>query len=459
MTSPSIFVRSQDQLAADDPDATGMRYTREQVERAFGSAIFREIEERDSALVVRSAAEPAKTIRERREELGFTTVAVAKRAGLKVSDVEAAENSHVRSPFSTLFKLATTLNLPDELSLGRLPGAGADAKFGVRLKEEMNSSFRVLKTENSDQDSTSLALALCEVAWVVEKQCCFEPPSIGDDFPPCADYGEPSHPAYEVGYQLAALTREILGMGADEPVESLRSQVMEYLQIPLVQLPLPKGVAGATVASNGHRGVALSLVGDNRNVWVRRFTLAHELGHLLWDPDERLHAVTVDLYQDLSVHHFIKKQGQFIEARANAFAAEFLAPRFAVANRFLGADDPTKGIREVMEEYGVSFTCARYQIENGSRTYHGTNSALSGLRKLPVIETQPNNEWEVREEATAPFFPESVRESRRGHFASAVVDAESKHEITLHLAAAYLGCSTTEFANVKNFLNKLDQSA
>ena len=64
-------------------------------------------------------------------------------------------------------------------------------------------------------------------------------------------------------------------------------------------------------------------------MWIRRATLAHELGHLLYDPDSRLQNVCVDSYigsrKDPQTY-----ESDFVEQRANAFAIAFLAPIDAV---------------------------------------------------------------------------------------------------------------------------------
>ena len=119
-------------------------------------------------------------------------------------------------------------------------------------------------------------------------------------FHPNDDYGSVQNPAWRIGYNLAEDARRIMGLG-DAPIPSMRELVEERLGIPVIQTRLPETVAGATVMTtdeNGDaaRGVVLNTVGANSNIWIRRVTLAHELGHLLYDPDDRLERVRVDSY-------------------------------------------------------------------------------------------------------------------------------------------------------------------
>ena len=136
-----------------------------------------------------------------------------------------------------------------------------------------------------------------------------------------------------MGYDLAEQAREHLGLG-DEPVPSMRSLVEDNLGIPVIQARLRNEIAGATVAvtdEDGHecRGIVLNTVGQNQNVWVRRATLAHEVGHLLYDPEDRLEGIRVDTYETNDVN---PESGStdYVEQRANAFAIAFLAPLGAV---------------------------------------------------------------------------------------------------------------------------------
>lgn len=452
----SLLVRSQDQIAYDSPQATGVRYTKRQVESQFGQSIFDEIDEFGAAVVVTSLSEPSKTLRERRESMGFDVAAVARRAGVAKAVVENAESSSVSSDFGDLVRLAIALNLPRDLALGRVSGGGADTSFAARLKKEMNAATRTQGDVWTEKTAQALAMSLSEAAWVVEKQYELDAAAQGalSKFDYCPDYGSKINPAYEIGYELAHEARELLGFGKDAPIISLRTQVMEKLHLPLIQLGLPKGIAGATVCSNRYRGVVLNTLGDNSNVWVRRFTLAHELGHLFWDEDERLDVVNVDNYSALKDGQFTGA-GRFIEARANAFAAEFLAPREPVAELFGGETSVETGIRAVMELFGVNFLCARHQVMNGLRLLGVSAQKIANVEASTRVETEPSVDWVAREDSY-PFFPAGVSNSRRGKFSEIVVEAVSQDLITRQLASLYLGCTPEELVGIERFFVNLN---
>ena len=116
------------------------------------------------------------------------------------------------------------------------------------------------------------------------------------EFEPSHDYGH-GEPAWRAGYVLAERTRERLGLGL-EPIESMRDLVEHRLGIPIIQVALPTRIAGATVSSHGQRGIVLNTAGANSNVWIRRTTMAHELAHILFDPEEQLSNVRVDSYDE-----------------------------------------------------------------------------------------------------------------------------------------------------------------
>src|SRR5262249_24422018 len=185
----------------------------------------------------------------------------------------------------------------------------------------------------------------------------------------------------------------------------------------LIQLSLPSQFAGATVAVGGVRGIALNIEGQNENVWARRSTMAHELGHLLWDPDQRLRSLLVDTYRDLEEHPPQRTGIDPVEARANAFALELLAPRQYALEIFKSHGDKRSGVRAVMEYFGVSFTSAKFQLWNAL-------DRQDSLESFVVDDVEPTDEWKGRESFTIDYFrPSSVPQSRRGHFAFLVTEA------------------------------------
>ena len=264
-----------------------------------------------------------------------------------------------------------------------------------------------------------------------------------DNFTPSGEYGNASHPAFKIGYDLAHRTRDILGISQDEPIEPLRELCINRLALPVLRYELPPSIAGATIANN-HSGIVVNVLGRNENVWVQRATIAHELGHLLWDPDQNLKKISVDAYNEIDKGWSNNKDSEYVEQRANSFAAEFLAPMEIAAKMYR-----TEGLRAVMEKFGVSFVLARYQVWNG--LFH-----TEDFGSFEVDSIDATDEWKGRESYTADFFPiESVPISRTGFFSGLVVMAEQEHLISKDTAVQYLQCSEAEYDKSKALIRGL----
>ena len=220
----------------------------------------------------------------------------------------------------------------------------------------------------------------------------------------------------------------------------MRTLVEDRLGIPVVQVELGQNIAGATVVTKDEdgreaRGVVLNTVGENENVWVRRATLAHELGHLLFDPNAQLENVRVDPYgqneADPESH-----ETDYVEQRANAFAVAFLAPLGAV-RRMVPAPPSIESVVDVMHTYGISHTAARYHVSNSHfRQYE--------VPPFGAHET-PRDELKAAENFALDFFPlDGTPIQRRGKFAALVTRAVEEGCISMDTASLYLQCSAPE---------------
>jgi Zn-dependent peptidase ImmA (M78 family) len=437
------FFRSQDHLAPARVGATGRRMTAWEALQYFGFEKLEEAFEFGTAIIVSSAEEPAETLRKRRELLALERKDVARAAKVGEYDVEIAEDPKQTSSIRLLERIAQTLALDESRISTR--AESYDEPLAIRLRQ-----FRTTRAEFTP----NTVLAFTEAAWVAQKQSLLSEWLHGDfnlrkmGFETDSRYGDKTYPAWQFGYGLAYDTRKLLGISADAPIESLRDLVETKLRIPLIHLFLPTQFAGATLAVGRARGIALNTAGLNTNVWVRRSTIAHELGHLLWDPDQKLDSLRVDTYSDLEEQP--QKNGlDPVEARANAFAIEFLAPQEHALALFKSYPDKRTGLRMVMERFGISFISARYQIWNASQR-------MEELDSLSVESVEPTDDWKGRESFTDDFFrPESVRPSRRGQFAALVVEAIKKKIITMNSGASFFGCSEDELSGNLNLIESI----
>ena len=441
------FVRDNDQISVYDPERnpTGHVLTAREAYGTFGLDILAEAVEYNSAVILRRVGAIESALKRRRVELGLRVQYVAHAARLSPDVVRLAETDSNALPIQSLERIAFALGLDERLLAYDLT-AGADAELAVRL--------RTLQADGSVGNprlSPRAVTILAEAASIVRVQSKLQPTLRIDPrytaFEPCSDYGGPGNPAWLIGYRLAEQARQRLGLG-DKPVPSMRSLVEDVLGVPVIQAELPNEIAGATVAVNGEddrrcRGIVLNTFGQNENVWVRRATLAHEIGHLLYDPDDRLESVRVDTYEMNDVDPQ-RGSTDYVERRANAFAIALLAPLDAVRLR---VRTPISGesISDVMRHFGLSLTSARFHVSNAHYRQYDMPS------NYDVPATQPGDDWKASENFTADYFPiEDTPIQRRGQFAGVVAAAYEHGSIGEQTAAAYLGCG------VKDFLDGLE---
>ncbi len=441
LKSDRLFVRSQDHLAFDNEAAKGVRLSAYQALKIFGVEKLREILAYGSAIIPMKDSEPAESLKQRREALGLTPALIAKKASVTEDDVCNAENPAIRTPMHILCKIAQTMCM-DDMAIALHQSRKSESEFAYRLRD----------WGNLIGSTKQLTLGLNEAAWVIKKQlelATSTGKSSRDRFEPSTNYGARDYPVWKHGYYLAAKAREILGLG-HEPIKSMRDLLEKELGIPLVQIELPDSIAGGTVSFDHGRGIFVNIQGNNDEAGVRRFTLAHELGHLLWDPDSELRRIVVDEYDSLSeLTQTIEENDDydFVEARANAFAIEFLAPGAQVKEVFQSENSPSAGLKKVMDFFGLSYTAAKYHI------FNSLERGSVKIERLKIAGGSISDSWRARENFTIDFFkPESVPFSRRGRFAYEVVVAAEQKRISTDTAALWLGCPRNEYLAEKELV-------
>jgi Zn-dependent peptidase ImmA (M78 family)/transcriptional regulator with XRE-family HTH domain len=438
-SSSRIFVRSQFQIAEDNPLATGHRLTAYEALGAFGLDVLRRISEDGSCPIIKKMDEPSQTLRSRRNDLNLTARNVAQSAGIDVSVVEKAERAGEESPFQDLQRIAQVLAL-DERVLGFILGAHGDHNLSVRLREMAHAA-------DAKKFSPAEVVGLAEAAWVIARQSILsktngEPEGAVSQFRHSSDY---AYPTYRKGYDLALTTRKKLSIPQDSPIDSLKSFIEDRLGVPVAQLQLGENFAGATVANGESRGIVINEHGANSNVWVRRMTLAHEVGHLLWDPDARLDKLRVDSYEDVDAETPRIRQTDVVEIRANAFAIAFLAPPSGVEKIMKDAQSNADGVAKIMTYYGISATAARHHIKNV------TQIDVSNIHTASL--PNPSADWIARENLAVDYFkPDATPISRRGKFALLVAKAFKAGKITSDTAASYLRCEKADFNEHADFI-------
>jgi Zn-dependent peptidase ImmA (M78 family)/transcriptional regulator with XRE-family HTH domain len=122
------------------------------------------------------------------------------------------------------------------------------------------------------------------------------------------------------------------------------------LDIDVALEPLSQGLDGLSANSGDLR---LALVNTSTAAPRRRWTLAHELGHLVAGDSQQI-LLDENLYGSKSPD----------ETRANAFAAAFLMPRSTLWERWEGRIVDEDLITELLDVFGVSLDALAFRLHN-----------------------------------------------------------------------------------------------
>ena len=445
--SKKRFVRSQDHLATfteSNKNAKGHIFNAYEALRIFGFDLLYNATIEENIIIACGIDEPANTFKYRREELGLSTKDIAKFCKLNEADVIKLEDKSQRNSISVVEKVAQSLGLNDSFIAFKEKADTSD-NLAIRLKQ--------LSIHQHTPISRRDVLVLSEAAWTIKKQSELiielnnSPKLEWSEYAKDPNYGNASYPAWEHGYYLSykfrksilEKERKIFLDDNEDVIRSTRELCEEILEIPLIHVELSPHIAGATLAVDNWRGIVVNQNGANRNnVWSKRLTIIHELGHMLWDPDEKLNDLRIDDYSTFDKKYCDIGEHDYVEQRANAFAVEFLAPRNSIGGICDECGSYAEGIRKVMDHFGISFTAAKYHLEN----------AKSQFLNLPIseINTQPSDEWKGREDYTDDYFPiEDTPISRRGLFSGLVSVAYKKGLISSSTASSYLETSSNIF--------------
>ena len=190
-------------------------------------------------------------------------------------------------------------------------------------------------------------------------------------------------PGHSQGETIAREVREHLGLSPSERVDifALLANLGVEIQSRAVE---PNTFDGLAIAGGRYGPGAFlneaskrfkELDDLSRNVGAR-VTLAHEFCHLLLDREHPLSAVEV----------LRSRMPASVEARAKAFAGEFLLPTTAATDLWDRAGAPIDKerlepvLQELADHFGVSFSVAAWKLEHGSGTQrHRLRPVLDAL--------------------------------------------------------------------------------
>lgn len=194
---------------------------------------------------------------------------------------------------------------------------------------------------------------------------------------------------YHQGELLAQRLRSQLGLGdADLPtdVSQLATDVEDKFNIDVAIEPLESGLDGLAIT---RRGYSLIVVSSSIAAHRQRYTIAHELGHLMAGD----HGDIIDENINFS------KTPE--ESRANAFAAAFLMPANALRTAFGDQAVPTEElIADLLARYRVSLDALAFRLHNlniinagGRDTVRRMSSARIALRQGRASDLQARHDW------------------------------------------------------------------
>lgn len=186
--------------------------------------------------------------------------------------------------------------------------------------------------------------------------------------------------AVEQGERLA----ERVGSALEADVQDLpvglgecASHIEDLLGIDIAIEPLPRGLDGLSICRGDFR---LALISSGIPGTRQRFTLAHEVAHLLFGDSEELR---VD--ENVTGHKTTE------EIRANAFAAALLMPREALRRAVPHGKVTETIVADLLTRYGVSQQSLAYRLHNiGVVGAHGRDQILAMWCKaaeLPIDRT------------------------------------------------------------------------
>lgn len=335
----------------------------------------------------------AGALRRARAALGLDLEVLASAAGLDAGTLDAYERGTRQIPGDVLWSLSDLLGIP-------LEDVDSEATLARHL-QVMAVRFRADPRAIPDRVRLAVARAASAARDYVDLEVIAERPSryqgLVEQWP-----RQPEPPRREIwksGRELATTVRGRLGL--DGTVPSMLNLVEKHLRALVIWQKLPVDIAGYAFCDELHGpAVVLNVNGRNQNELVRRFTLAHEACHVLFDRYDVAALSRFDGYDDF--HVFGDDARDPHEVRANAFAIHLLAPE----RPFHDVWTRERDVRRTMLAFGTSFEATRAHL--------GNYGLLPFGERVTGVATSPSDEWKAAEssELWYPAFDDIPIERR-----------------------------------------------
>jgi len=343
----------------------------------------------------------------REKLLGYKLISVSRLTGIRLARLQALEADEGPPTVFEAEELSRVYGIDADLLADR--PIRLSAKDVVQVFTDLDEfrevgdfeKVKIIEAANAARDVYELEL-------LAGKQPNLPLPRIG--------YGS-NAPPYQQGAEIAVKLRRRLGLETG-PISSVRDLFRDRLPtVTLLYACLGREGPAALALADAHRPatIVLNMEGKNENPCVRRFSLAHELCHLVadWKPRQPL-AILSGYYSDTALAQ---------EQRANAFAVRFLCPQSELTSL---PGKPLDAATQMMRGYGLHYSAARLYL---------FNERNAKLPDQPIDETTVSasidHKWEEAEAPNGIFdFPLSaVPPERRTRVAILAASLYSRGQI------------------------------
>jgi Zn-dependent peptidase ImmA (M78 family)/DNA-binding XRE family transcriptional regulator len=328
-----------------------------------------------------------RALRRARELRGLSANALATALEVSQAVIWKVEAGQLRASAALTAKVAEHLDVPTEFLL-KTPRLLTEGSVGL---------FRAHSSKVSKTQRTSIRQVVSVISEFVDR--------LADDIPrpqstvPRAFGDSP--------LLVASRTRALLGYSDEEPIGNLTRR-LERIGVTVVKASLPsEGVFGYSTWTNEKVPRPLIALNHNQTPYKLRWTLAHELGHLVLG------------------HEYESLLPDEAEEQADAFAGELLAPTSQL-RQDLKAGTTLSALSYLKTKYGVS-------ISGLSRLGHKID-AISAAQYRSIQVQISQRGWrksEPGDESATYEEPALIRELTHHRF-GAQVDLESVAD-SMHL--------------------------
>jgi Zn-dependent peptidase ImmA (M78 family)/DNA-binding XRE family transcriptional regulator len=280
------------------------------------------------------------------ERLGARIGRARERAGLSQAEL----GTRVELTQSAISRIESGERGVDSLELAAIADALDVSVLDLLESEPVAEELRVAARLDEAAEPATVDRAINRVLDVVRLERLLDELGEPERVPqPRTELEPPRTGPVQQGQRLAERIRRLWSLGDDPLPPNLFSLIEDRSGLGIALEPLQERIAGLCVRVDD---LAIALIDSSAIVGRQRFTVAHELCHLLVGDGEQ---VIVDE----------RLNGQsLVEKRANSFAAHFLMPAKAV-RRYLRERDVDEEVAvELQYTFGVSLDALLWHLVN-----------------------------------------------------------------------------------------------